>query len=420
MTILIKNGRVVDPSQGLDKVADLLIESGKISKIGKVSSNSGQVIDAKDLIVTPGLVDLHTHTRFPGGEHKETLESVTQAALGGGYTTIVAMANSPEPVDSQSVLKHVQSQRTKINMLQVAAVTVGLKGKKLVDMEKLAKAGAIGFSDDGNPITNSQLMKLALQHSKALKKPIISHCEDRELIDGAVMNHGRLCVELGLVGMPVEAESRMVARDISLAKKTGGHLHVAHVSTAESCRMINAAKKHGLSVTGEATPHHLALTEILLTSYDARYKMNPPLRTETDRKALVRALKEGKTIDAIATDHAPHSKAEKESEINQAPFGVPGLETSFAVIMTKLGKELPLKLIIDLLSTRPSSIFNLNKGTLRPGSIADVAIFDPNLKWDVKAVSMRTKGAGSPFESMTLAGKAIYTIVQGEIAYAYH
>lgn len=420
MSVLIKNGRILDPSQYLDKRCDILLERGKVVQIGKIKS-AKKIIDATGLIVFPGLVDIHTHTRFPGGEYKETLESVSQSALAGGYTSLVAMANSPETVDSVKVQKHVLGKvmSLRVNLFQAAAVTIGLEGKKLTDMSQLSSSGAAAFSDDGNPVMDSKLMKKALLFSQASGKPISSHCEDKTLTLDAVMNYGKLSIELGLKGMPSEAEESMVARDIQLARITGGRLHIAHASTKGSCELIRNAKKLGIKITAEATPHHLALTEAKLATFDSRYKMNPPLRSEADRQALIKALKEG-VIDAIATDHAPHSAAEKEREISCSPFGVPGLETALAVLCSELKNDLGLIDLINKMSTMPAKIFNLNKGSLKVGSDADVAIFDPKLKWSIDNSNQFSKGASSPFEKMPLTGKVVYTLVGGEIKHADH
>lgn len=416
---LIKGGQLIDPANGLDERLDLLIEGGKIASIGKsLKMNGALTIDAKGKVIAPGFIDLHVHLRSPGQEHKETIETGSRAALKGGFTTICTMANTDPVVDSETVVEYLKTQNGKVglvNLLPYGAVTVGLKGEALTEMGELAKAGVVGFSDDGMPIVSAGVMRRALEYARLTDRPIVAHCEDKTLSGHGVMHEGRTSIRLGLGGIPAEAETVMIARDILLAEGAKGRLHVAHVSTAAGVELIRRAKGEGVSVTAEVTPHHLALTEEALHTYEARFKMNPPLRSQKDLEALREGLRDG-TLDAIATDHAPHSQAEKEVDLAQAPFGVVGLETALGVLLTELVHRGSLKLdvVVAALTWRPAKISGSDRGRLSKGAVADVTIFDPHLDWTVEASSFASKGVNSPFLGWRLKGKVTDVFVQGK------
>ncbi len=398
--ILIKGG----------KPGDVLIEGGKIAKAGKAETT----IDAKGLLVVPGLIDLHVHLREPGREDKETIASGAAAAVAGGFTSVAAMANSGVPCDSAVGVVYVLAKSREAglaNVFPVGAVSKGLKGEELAELGKMAEAGAVAFSDDGNPIMNSDLMRRALEYSRMLERPIISHCEDASLTRGAVMNEGRISAELGLRGWPNAAEAAMAARDVYLAALTGGHLHVQHVSARETVDVIRRAKKLGIRVTAEAAPHHLTLTDERLRDYESRYKMCPPLRAKADVEAVVEGVADG-TIDAIATDHAPHTMEEKEQELAACPNGVVGLETALGVVLGVKG--ISRERLIDALTAAPARILGLkSKGRLEPGADADVTVIDPKAAWTVDSSKFRSRGRSTPFEGMKLVGRAVRVLVGG-------
>ena len=421
-SLLIRGGRLVDPGRGVDEPMDLLIEGAKVARLGKnLKANGAAVLEAKGKVVCPGFVDLHVHLRTPGQEHKETIRSGSQAAVRGGFTTLCAMANTDPVVDSPAVVEYVKGEAAKVglvNIRQMGAVTMGLKGETLTEMGQLQAAGVAGFSDDGMPVANAGVMRRALEYSRMTELPIISHCEDKALSGHGVAHEGKTAMRLGLAGIPSEAETVMIARDILLAEGTGGRLHVAHVSTSTGVELIRAAKKRGVRVTAEVTPHHLALTEEALTTYDARFKMNPPLRDQRDLEALREGLRDG-TIDAVATDHAPHSLAEKEVDLAQAPFGVVGLETALAVLMAELVHRgaVTLPQLIAALTSQPAQAMGIDRGTLAQGSTADVAILDPEKDWVVEAGSFASKGMNSPFLGWRVKGRVTDVLVAGKPVY---
>ena len=420
--LLIRGGRVIDPSRGLDEVADLLIEEGKISRIGKnLKAESAQAMNAKGKVVCPGFIDLHVHLRTPGQEHQETILSGSKAAVRGGFTTVCTMANTDPVVDSANLVEFLKSEGAKaglVNLLPYGAVTMGLKGENLTEMGELQAAGAVGFSDDGMPVANAGMMRRALEYSRMTRLPVIDHCEEKELSGHGVAHDGLTAARLGLAGIPAEAETVMIARDLLLAQATGGRLHVAHLSTAQGVEMIRSAKKKGVQVTAEVTPHHLSLSEEALNTYDSRFKMNPPLRTQKDLETLREGLKDG-TIDAIATDHAPHSAAEKEAGLVQAPFGVVGLETAVAVLLTELVHRgsLSLGTLIEALTVRPAKVLGLESGTLAPGSAADVTVLDPEAEWVVETAAFASKGSNTPFLGWRLKGRVTDVFLKGRPLY---
>lgn len=433
--ILISGGRVLDPSQSLDRIADVLLTEGKIAwigDIGKAPSQSGLVtIHAAGLVVSPGFIDLHCHLRQPGFEAKETITTGTRAAAKGGFTTVCCMPNTDPPLDSQSSIDYVKKIAAAdgvVRVLPIGCITKGRQGKELTDMKELARAGVVGFSDDGNPVPSSKIMHQAMDYAHTLELPVIDHCEDKELTEGGQMNDGWVATRLGLKGIPNAAEEIIVARDIALAQLTGAKLHVAHVSTEASVEIIRRAKEKGIKVTAEVTPHHLTLTEEQVMSknpgqplaYDTNAKVNPPLRTRDDITALIKGLKDG-TIDAIATDHAPHTLADKICEFNSAAFGISGLETAFACLMCLVHEaKLDLTTLISKLTLGPARIIGTKYGelgTIRAGCQADITILDPNKEWIVNSRDFVSKGKNTPFDGCQFRGKIVATIVAGKIVH---
>jgi dihydroorotase len=425
--ILIKGGRIIDPSQGIDATGSLLITAGKISWLGEGDVDPPQtdcdILDGQGLIVSPGFIDFHCHLRQPGATEKETIASGSRAAARGGFTTICCMPNTNPPLDSQETIdyvKNVAAQEAVVRVLPIGSISRGRKGRKLVDMEALARSGVVAYSDDGSPVPSSRLMRKALEESRKLDMPIIDHCEETSLSQGGVINEGALSTKLGLPGIPAESEEVMVARDLALAKLSGGHLHIAHVSTAGSVELIRRAKGKRIRVTAEVTPHHLTLTEEMVAGLDTNAKVNPPLRTERDTKALLHGLKEG-TIDIIATDHAPHTEAEKSRDFLKAPFGISGLETALGSLMSLVHNgELDLATLIAKLTIEPARIIGSRYGqlgTLKVGTPADVTVFDPDMEWVVDPQAFASKGRNTPLAGSVLKGKVIATIAQGKLAY---
>jgi dihydroorotase len=424
--LLIQNGRIIDPGQNLDMPGSLLIAGGKISWLGKGKESPPQtdydVLDAEGLIVCPGFIDLHCHLRQPGFEDKETIATGTLAAARGGFTTVGCMPNTEPPLDSKATIEYVKATAARegaIRVLPIGSVSQGRQGKELADMDQLASAGVIGFSDDGDPVANSQLMRLALEYSRLANLPIIDHCEDKSLSQGGQMNEGQIAAKLGLKGIPSAAEDIIVARDLLLAETSGGWLHIAHVSTEGSAELIRRAKEKGIRVTAEAVPHHLTLTEERVRGNNTSAKVNPPLRTEGDVKALIGGLKDN-TIDIIATDHAPHTGAEKDQPFHLAPFGISGFETALASLMGLVQRgELELVTLINKLTAEPAKILGqkYGLGTLAVGAPADVTVFDPNLEWTVDSKEFASKGKNTPLAGERLKGKVMATIYGGKLVY---
>lgn len=421
MNVLIENGRVIDPSQGLDQETSLLIENGRVAALGERLSGSPAVerIDAAGCIVAPGFIDLHCHLREPGQEHKETIESGTAAAVAGGFTAVCAMANTLPPNDERAVTEMILAEshrRGRCRVYPIGALSRGLKGEELAELAELRSAGCVAVSDDGKPVINSELMRRALEYTRMLGIPVVAHEEDAFLSEGGVMHEGYTSTLLGLRGVPAAAEEIMAARDVILAQMTGGHLHLAHVSTGGAIDAVRRARQAGARVTCEVTPHHLALTDENLQSFSTNLKMNPPLRSGQHREALLEAIADG-TIDAIATDHAPHHLDEKNVEFDLAPFGVIGLETAFAVVHDRLVQSgvIDLSRLIELLACRPAEIFALPGGTLREGAVGDVTIFDPRAVYEPRAFV--SKASNSPFLGERLQGRVVATIVGGEVRF---
>jgi len=420
MNVLITGGRVVDPSQRLDGKADVLIADGAIVEVGKKLKSSGETVDATGLTIVPGFIDLHTHLREPGQEHKETIATGTRAAVAGGYTAVCAMANTMPPNDERAVTEMIIAEAARngaCRVYPIGAVSKGLKGEELAELADLRTAGCVAVSDDGKPVANPQLMRRALEYGAMLRMPVVAHEEDPDLSDGGVMHEGFYSTLLGMTGIPAASEETMVARDVILAQMTGAHLHIAHLSTAGAVETIRAARKAGVHVTCEVTPHHIALTDESVQSFSTSLKMNPPLRSAEHRQAVLDAIAEG-SIDAIATDHAPHHFDEKNVEFDLAPFGVIGLETAFPVCYERLVRKkiIDLSRLIDLMSCAPARIFNLPGGTLRAGSPADITLLDLDTRFQVTN-TFRSKASNSPFIGETLQGRVVATIVGGNVQY---
>jgi dihydroorotase len=425
MKIIIKNGYIIDPASRREGPGNIFIDGGRITRIsinGKSAINGPEadIIDAGGMFVAPGLIDLHTHLREPGFEHKETIRTGTMAAVRGGFTTICCMPNTNPPIDSPETVSLIR-QRSKeggsCTVLPVGAITRGQKGLELVDFKTLQQAGCAAFSDDGRPVMNSRLMRTALEYSRASGCLVIAHCEDLFLAEGGVMNEGKVSGSLGLKGIPAAAEDIMVARDILLAGLTRGRLHIAHVSTKGSVELIRRAKNDGIVITAETCPHYFSITEDIVRECGTKAKVNPPLRTAEDVEAIKGGLKDG-TIDIIATDHAPHHAAEKALNFDKAPFGISGLETAFSLSLGLVREGvLAMSQLINKMSLFPAGMIGAEGGALREGARADIMIFDKDAEWTVSPDLFLSAGKNTPFEGMKLKGKPLITIANGNIFY---
>lgn len=420
-SILIKGGRVISPAQDLDDKLDVLIKNGKIAAIDKnIDEKGAEIIDASGLIVTPGLVDIHVHLRDPGLEYKEDIVSGTLSAVTGGFTSVACMPNTKPVNDDQSVTKYILKKADEeghCRVFPIASISKGLQGESLTEMGELKSLGVYGVSDDGRPVSNPQLMRRAMEYAKPFGMTIISHAEDLDLVGSGVMNDGPVSTELGLKGIPWVAEDAATSREIMLAEYTGAHLHVAHVSTKGSIDLVRQAKKRGVNVTCEVTPHHFTLTDEAVRGYNTNAKMNPPLRSEEDREAVRQGIADG-TVDAIATDHAPHHIDEKNVEFNIAMNGIVGLETALPLSL-KLVEEglIDLPKLISLMTNGPAEAIGLPVGHLVEGGAADVTIIDPGHEWTVDAQELVSKSKNTPFDGWKMKGAAVCTIVGGKIAY---
>lgn len=420
MRIVIKNGIVIDGFGGEEK-ADILINYGIIKGIDKnIDVSDAIVIDAEGKYVLPGFVDMHTHLRQPGFEERETIRTGTESAAAGGFTTVACMPNTNPPIDSEVVVEYVKAVAQRegvVKVLPIGAMTKGMKGEEITEMAKLKKAGVVALSDDGFPIMSAGIMKRVMTYGKMYDLLMITHCEDKTLSGEGVMNSGIIATMLGLKGIPREAEEVMLARNIILAKATGAKLHIAHVSTKGSVELIRRAKEEGVSITAEVTPHHLTLTDEAVYNYDTNTKVFPPLRTREDVEALIEGLKDG-TIDAIATDHAPHTKDDKKVPYDMAPFGISGLETAFSVINTFLVQTgiITMKALVNYMSMNPARILGISNG-IRVGATADIVIVNPHEEYTVDKEKFKSKGKNTPYHGMKLKGVVEYTIVEGQIRY---
>jgi dihydroorotase len=423
-TILLKGGRVLDPSQGLDREAgDVLVVDGRIEHAGESvgTPDGAEVVDVGGCIVSPGFIDVHCHLREPGREDVETVATGARAAAAGGFTAVCAMPNTDPVTDNQAAVGFIirQAQRAgSARVYPIGAISVGQKGDALAEFGEMVGAGAVAVSDDGKPVASAHLMRTALEYAHAFGIPVVDHCEEPTLATGGAMNEGIVSARLGLKGIPSEAEEIMVIRDILLSRRTRGHVHLAHMSTVGSVELIRWGKERGINVTAEVCPHHLSLTEECVEGYDTNAKMNPPLRTAADVEALKEAVRDG-TIDVIATDHAPHHYDEKEREFADAPNGIVGLETALAVVVTNLVAPglIDYATLVDRMAVAPANLFHLPGGSLRRGSVADVTVFDPEVEWTVDPSRFLSKGRNTPYAGRALRGRAVCTVVDGRIVY---
>ncbi|KUG23828.1 dihydroorotase [hydrocarbon metagenome] len=429
MKLLLTGARIIDPAQNIDSVMDILLDGGKIANVGvnlskslksKNSEKTAKIIDLTGMIVVPGLIDMHTHLREPGYEYKETIASGSAAAVAGGFTSIACMPNTDPINDNRSITEFIirkAAEAALANIYPVGAISMDSAGSKLTEFWDLKEAGIVALSDDGKPVMNAALMRRAMEYASSLKLPVISHCEDTNLSADGLMNEGYYSTILGLRGIPGAAEEVMIARDILIAEFTKTPVHIAHVSTTGSVRLIREAKKRGLNVTAETAPHYFTLTDETLQSYDTNFKINPPLRSKKDVTAIKEGLADG-TIDVIACDHAPHGRTDKEVEFEYAANGISGLETSLGLSLNLISnKILNWPELITKMSLNPARILNLPKGTLETGADADITVIDPQAGWTVDVQAFRSRGKNSPFHGRKMQGKAILTIVGGEIKY---
>ncbi len=418
----ISNARVIDPANKRDAEGDLFVADGKIvAKLTVEQKKKAQKINARGLVAAPGFVDIHVHFREPGQTHKETIETGTRAAAAGGFTTCVCMPNTTPPADNPGTIQFIKDaiERSAIvHVYPTGCITVGMKGEALSGIGSLARAGCVAITDDGMCVQNNELMRRAVEYAKMFGIPVMDHCQDSAMTQGAVMNEGFMSTKLGLGGWPNAAEDVIVSRNVILSTYAGHQIHLQHLSSKYSVELVKRAKGRGVHITAEATPHHIALTDSALAGYDTHFKMNPPLRTEEDRKAIIAGLRDG-TIDCLATDHAPHTNYEKDKEFDHAPFGILGLETAFPVCNQVLVKEnrFTLRRLVELMTIKPAEVLKLPAGTLSEDAVADIVLFDPEEQWTYDAVHGFSKSANSPWDGQKLRGRVKTTIVAGKIVY---
>jgi dihydroorotase len=423
MNLLIKNGRVIDPSQGLDEVSDVVVENGLVKEIGKglAAPDGAETIDATGKYVTPGLIDMHVHLRDPGLEYKEDVISGTRAAAAGGFTSVCCMPNTKPPIDNKAIASYIINKAKAegyCNVFPVGSITYGMNGERMSELGELKEAGCVAVSDDGKPVASAELMRRSLQYAHGIGIMVISHAEELSLVGEGVMNEGFTSTEIGLKGIPRVAEDIATARDIMLAEYTGAPVHIAHVSTRDSVRIIRDAKARGVKVTCETAPHYFTLTDDAVRGYNTNAKMNPPLREAADVAAIKTGLQDG-TIDCIATDHAPHHLDEKDVEFDAAMNGIIGLETSLPLSLALVTEGvLSLKQLVEKMSCNPSNILGLNRGSLKAGAIADITVFDAATEWTVEADKLRSKSKNSPLLGWKMKGAAIMTVVGGKQIHA--
>ncbi len=425
MRLLIANGYVIDPTQGVNGGRDVLIEDGRVAallKVGEAKPEGVEIFDATGLVVAPGFIDLHTHLREPGQEYKETIASGAAAAVAGGFTSVCAMPNTDPVNDNPAVTSFIVEQAAAAglaNVFPVGAITKGSKGEELAEMGEMKRAGIVAVTDDGHPVPSPGLMRRAMEYARGFDLTVMDHCDDKTLAAGGVMHEGEWSLRLGLRGRPALAEESDAMRDCALAELTGARVHLAHVSTRGAVEAVRRAKERGAEVTCEVAPHHFALTDAACEGFDTQTKMNPPLRSREHLDAILEAIADG-TVDAVATDHAPHHADEKELEFDHAAFGITGLETAVGLALDRLvhGGRVTLERLVELFSINPARIFRLEgRGTLRPGSFGDVTVLDPDLSWTFDAARSRSKSRNTPFGGWTFRGAAVATIVGGRLVY---
>jgi len=421
-TLWIQNARVIDPAAQRDARGDLFVSDGKlVDSLSAAAKKRAKKIDAAGLVACPGLVDIHVHFREPGQTHKETIGTGTRAAAAGGFTTVVCMPNTSPVADSAGTIQFINDAVRRdavIKVLPTGCITVGMKGQTLAPIGSLKRMGVVAITDDGECVQSNELMRRACEYAKMFDLPLMDHCQDASLTHGAVMNEGNVSTRLGLRGWPHAAEDIIVARNVILSEHTGAHIHLQHISSRFSVDIIRRAKQRGARISAEATPHHIALTDESLSGYDTNFKMNPPLRTEADRVALIAGLRDG-TLDCVSTDHAPHTDYEKDKEFDFAPNGILGMETSLPITLEILVRQNKFKLahVVDLMTRRPAELMRLPAGTLTPGAAADICLFDENEKWLYDAKKGFSKSSNSPWSGQTLTGRVKTTIVDGRIVF---
>ncbi len=418
----IKNARVVDPAAKRDAVGDLFVLDGKlVAKLSPADRRRAKKVDARGLVAAPGLVDIHVHFREPGQTHKETIATGSRAAAAGGFTTVVCMPNTTPTADNAGTIQFILDavrRDSLVKVLPTGCITIGMKGDTLAPIGSLKRAGVVAITDDGDCVQSNELMRRAIEYAKMFGLTVMDHCQDQSMTEGAVMNEGNVSIRLGLRGWPNAAEDVIVSRNVILSAYTGAHIHMQHISSALSVEIVRRAKADGVPVTAEATPHHIAFTDEALATYDTNFKMNPPLRTEVDRRAVIAGLKDG-TLDCIATDHAPHTDYEKDKEFDYAPNGILGLETALAVVLDVLVRQNRFKLThaLDLMTRRPAGVLGLPAGTLAAGAAADICLFDPDEEWTYDAKAGYSKSSNSPWHGRTLRGRVKTTIVDGRVVF---
>ena len=420
----IRNARIVDPASKRDGVGDLFAEDGRIvATLSAAGRKRAKKIDAKGLVAAPGLVDIHVHFREPGQTHKETIATGSRAAAAGGFTTVVCMPNTTPTADNAGTIQYILDAVRRdavVKVLPTGCITIGAKGDTLAPIGSLKRAGVVAITDDGDCVQSNELMRRAIEYARMFGLPVMDHCQDTSMTEWAVMNEGDVSIRLGLRGWPNAAEDVIVSRNVILSSYTGAHIHMQHISSAASVDILRRAKADGVRVTAEATPHHIAFTDEALATYDPNFKMNPPLRTEADRRAIIAGLKDG-TLDCISTDHAPHTDYEKDKEFDFAPNGILGLETALAVVLEVLVRKSKFKLshAIDLMTRRPARVLGLPAGTLLAGAAADICLFDPEESWVYDAKAGQSKSSNSPWSGRTLAGRVKTTIVDGRVVFPF-
>jgi dihydroorotase len=423
-TLWIKKARVIDPASGRDSIGDLFVRDGRmVASLTAAEGKRAKVIAGKGLVAAPGLVDIHVHFREPGQTHKETIATGSRAAAAGGFTTVVCMPNTAPPADNAGTIQFILDAARRgavVKVLPTGCITIGMKGETLSPIGSLKRAGVVAITDDGDCVQSNELMRRAAEYARMFELPVMDHCQDQSMTQEAVMNEGDVSIRLGLRGWPNAAEDLIVSRNVVLSFYTGAHIHMQHISSARSVEILRQAKASGVRVTAEATPHHIALTDSSLATYDTNFKMNPPLRTEADRRAIIEGLRDG-TLDCIATDHAPHTDYEKDKEFDYAPNGVIGLETALPVVLDVLVARGKFKLshAIDLMTRRPAGLLGLPSGTLKAGAAADICLFDPDEEWTYDAKAGQSKSSNSPWDGRTLRGRVRNTIVDGRIVFPF-